>query len=1110
MSTFKKVLSLVLCFVMLLGIALPAAVAADETTETETSHTGSESVIDSLADLDARDGYYLYLGLEFYEEDADGEWTITDHYVEPGQTLKAEVYLKSDMWFGAGNPYFIFERSFFDVTNGFTGFSYDSTYDPDHADYPTENYPKNQTGNDINSTHADVVSNGITYTYTTSWARNVPGFTEVSNTNFHDVPLAESDTWDFWYFTMKRDGTSTNAFAVHQDDYFLTFEVKVREFMPDGVTELEDGTTGFVKLDKRCFTIWDQGKTSSKRVCNFTTTPNEGDKIAAAKRMFQQTNYDIDDFLTDDCNHTFTIGKPSAGGKEYTATFTVDGETYGEPVKVKKGAEIAAPAVAPVKAGYAFEGWAVKGTTAVLEFPQTMGDADVTYVAIFTALPKYTATFLADGVQVGEVKEYYEGDTIEAPQAPAKTGYTFVAWEPEVGQMGTANVVFNAIYAAKTYTVTWMADGAVHKTDSVDFDAVYALPTVPSKEGHTFAGWYADANFNTAIADKHTVDSNVTFYAKFTVNNYQITFNTDGGSAIEPATYAYGATVVAPAAPTKNGYTFAGWSPALPTTMPANNVTVVAQWTAVASGVTFMDGDVVVKDIPGKYGDVITAADVPAMNKDGFTFTGWIDGSGNKVTFPQTLGTEALVVYATWTAKSYYIEFYNGEEWLDGSNQLCGNAFVTPDAPTKTGYRFTGWADADGNPMPATVPAKENQVYYAQFEAETYKATFMNGDAVHYEFEGAYQASIAAPDAPEMEGYTFQYWAKQGTTAKVNFPAKMPLNGITYVAIYKINTYKITYFVDNVEVFSEEYDFGEAVTPYTYNAAEGVTFSGWGDQVPATMPAHDVEVYGKTGIASYTVKFTINGEEYTSVDFEYGAAVTAPAYTIPEGHTFSGWDLPATMPAQNITLDATLKINNYWARWYLDEDKTILYHEELVEFGADIEFPEDPTEADMPGRTFDFWDDDSVMEMPVGGVDYVAYWNWIDYTITFLNEDGSAIEGASWTGHYGDVIDADLAPVVTKEGFEFKGWDVNGTVVTLPYTVTGNTTFKATFGIVSYDVIWVVDGKTVYTTDVVADRVEFLEWGERNERSSAPRQSGMGGFDAAPEGFSAIDEDIPF
>ena len=54
------------------------------------------------------------------------------------------------------------------------------------------------------------------------------------------------------------------------------------------------------------------------------------------------------------------------------------------------------------------------------------------------------------------------------------------------------------------------------------------------------------------------------------------------------------------------------------------------------------------------------------------------------------------------------------------------------------------------------------------------------------------------------------------------------------------------------------------------------------------------------------------------------------------------------------------------------------------------------------------------------------------------------------------------------------------------------------------------DGATVYTTDVVADRVEFLEWGDRAERTAAPRQTGMGGFDAAPEGFSAIDEDIPF
>ncbi|MBQ9851148.1 MAG: InlB B-repeat-containing protein, partial [Clostridia bacterium] len=807
---------------------------------------------------------------------------------------------------------------------------------------------------------------------------------------------------------------------------------------------------------------YDHGATSSRRVGNVSTV-QAGGLVAAQKRMFAQTDYDIDDFLVDDCNHTFTIGKPSAGGKEYTATFTVDGETYGEPVTVKKGAEIAAPADAPVKAGYAFNGWALEGTTDVLTFPQTMGEADVTYVAIFTALPKYTATFYADGVQVGEVNEYYEGDTIVAPQAPDKTGYTFVEWAPEVGVMPAENVVFNAVYEAKTYTATWVVDGATYDTTTATYDAAYVLPTAPSKEGHTFAGWYADADYNTAIAATHTVDGNVTFYAKFTTDSFTITFDTDGGSAIAPATYAFGATVVEPTAPTKTGFTFSGWSPALPTTMPAQNITVVAQWTAVDSGVTFMDGDVVIENIPGKFGDVITAAMVPAMSKDGFNFTGWKDAQGNTVTFPQTLGTEALVVYAQWTAKSYYIEFYNGDEWLAGNNQACGNVIVTPDEPTKTGYKFAGWVDGDGNPMPETVPAVENQVYFATFRAELYDAVFMNGTEVHDTVQGAYQSEINAPADPEMEGYTFQYWAKEGTTAKVNFPAKMPLNGVKYVAIYKVNTYTITYYVDQVEVFSEEYDFGEAVTPYDYKPAEGVTFTGWGDQVPATMPAHDVDVYASTGIANYTVTFTINGEPYDEIEFAYGAAVTAPAYSIPEGYSFSGWDLPATMPAQNLTLDATLTINSYWARWYLDAEKTILYHEEKFEYGAEIVFPEDPTEADIPGHTFDIWDDDTITEMPVGGVDYVAMTNPIEYTITFLNEDGSAIDGAEWIAYYGDEITAEDAPVVTKEGFEFKGWAVDGTVVTLPYTVTGDTTFTATFGIVSYDVIWVVDGKTLYT-----------------------------------------------
>ena len=331
MSTFKKVVSLVLCLTMLMGtvvLAIPTASAAEETTTTATSHTGDKSVIKTMDEIkangyaDGSNNWFIYFGIDFYEQDADGEWIITDHYVQPGDSLKGYVYYKSNLWIGAGTVYFVFDRNFFDVTNGDTGLTYLDSYDPNHEQYPTENYPANIKGSP-NTAHAGVAANGNYYNYTTKWARNVPGFKEAANLNFHDVPLAESDTWDFWYFLYGRDATSTSSYRFDVDDHFFTFDIKVREFMPDGKTELADGTTGFVKLDKRCFSIWDNqdgaGDKQSKRQANINVRVDEG-AFAQAKRMNVQNFYDINDFITDDCSHTFTIGEPPAQGGDEGGT----------------------------------------------------------------------------------------------------------------------------------------------------------------------------------------------------------------------------------------------------------------------------------------------------------------------------------------------------------------------------------------------------------------------------------------------------------------------------------------------------------------------------------------------------------------------------------------------------------------------------------------------------------------------------------------------------------------------------------------------------------------------------------------------------------------------
>ena len=126
------------------------------------------------------------------------------------------------------------------------------------------------------------------------------------------------------------------------------------------------------------------------------------------------------------------------------------------------------------------------------------------------------------------------------------------------------------------YTVTFDTNGGSKvNSQTVPYGETAKTPAIPAKTGYTFAGWYLEGekfNFNTPVT------KDMTLTARWTANQYTITFDTDGGSAIVPITQDYGTAVTAPADPTKNGYTFAGWIPAIPTTMPAENLTVTAQW----------------------------------------------------------------------------------------------------------------------------------------------------------------------------------------------------------------------------------------------------------------------------------------------------------------------------------------------------------------------------------------------------------------------------------------------------------------------------------------------------------------------------------------------------
>ena len=138
---------------------------------------------------------------------------------------------------------------------------------------------------------------------------------------------------------------------------------------------------------------------------------------------------------------------------------------------------------------------------------------------------------------------------------------------------------------------------------------------------------------------------NMTIKAKWTVNQCTLTFDTNGGSAIAPITQDYGTAITAPADPTKTGYTFAGWTPAIPTTMPAENMTIKAKWTVNQYTLTFdTNGGSTIAPITQAYGTAITAPADPT--KTGYTFAGWTPA------IPATMPAENLTVTAQWRYNS--------------------------------------------------------------------------------------------------------------------------------------------------------------------------------------------------------------------------------------------------------------------------------------------------------------------------------------------------------------------------------------------------------------------------------------------------------------------------
>ena len=388
-------------------------------------------------------------------------------------------------------------------------------------------------------------------------------------------------------------------------------------------------------------------------------------------------------------------------------------------------------------------------------------------------------------------------------------------------------------WTAPTYAVTLNTNGGTINNGNVTGYTYGVGATLPAADdmtytGHTFKGWYDNENLTgspvTAIGGAET--GNKEYWAKWEINRYTITFDTAGGSEIAPITQDYGTNITAPANPTRKGYTFKGWDKEIPETMPAENITVKAQWEINRYTITFdTAGGSEIAPITQDYGTNITAPANPT--RKGYTFKGW------DKEIPETMPAENITVKAQWEINQYTIAFdTNGGSEIATITQDYGTEITAPADPTRKGYTFKGW----DKEIPETMPA-ENITVKAQWEINQYTIAFdTNGGSEIAPITQDYGTEITAPDNPTREGYTFIGWDR-------DIPEIMSAENITVTAQWEINRYTITFdTAGGSDIAPITQDYGTNITAPADPTREGYTFIGWDKAIPTTMPAENITV----------------------------------------------------------------------------------------------------------------------------------------------------------------------------------------------------------------------------------------------------------------------------
>ena len=843
---------------------------------------------------------------------------------------------------------------------------------------------------------------------------------------------------------------------------------------------------GFYIGSKQLFN--EKGELSTKNVADFSVK-NETTTIYS---RFQGKIYSVKFYNCVNVNSNGKNEMTIAGLSKDTHAYSDDDSNEYIATSYEYGKEFSLPVESASsfnRYGYNFKGWYEyenDKTNEVVTKIEKGSSGDRTFAAKWSA-KTYKISFNFNGGHKAKDNEAYPtthkyGTAQIKFNTPVKNGYDFAGWllastntiQNSYTRYQTEDATYTAQWTPHKYTVTFET-GTKENIAPTDFDItgnkidLTSNDFIPTKKGNKFLGWfdvkgteYKTVQYGVSKNTNYGTLEDVTFYAKWKPNQYNVVCNLDGGyvdnypmniNGTIDMVHAYGVSEALPLVPEKTGYSFLGWvlidldEGTYTKKIPADldhDATFVAKWSKNDYQISYdLDGGNVDAALTSVYNIDTDTITLPAPTKEGYSFSKWIDLDTNneiKSIVKGTVGDKKLK--ALWVANSYKINYAATEENEALTKERIFADDVVLANPTRKGYIFKGWYDnADLTGSAYTSDRLKNLAsdvtLYAKWSPAQYKITYDLGLGSTYATMPAYSDTYTVDSpvvlpVPVWTGHTFKSWDLNGTN--ITTTAGL-LGDITVKAIWNEDVFKITYKLNNGTLPDEDY-----ATTHYYGISEslptpkrsGYDFKGWYmdenfttatyKTVDATV-SEDVTFYARWTLNTYTIYYNLgsaknNGgtfdKESQTFNVNEDVELNVPTW---EGHTFKGWVTEDNEVITKIS-KGTYKDMKLTAAWNTDSS-TISYetnggtiNDDNVNYRHLLGDSEGlPYNVTKPGYVFKGWYDNAELLGDVytqtkksesKDMKFYAKWNGAVYSYTFKLDGGTLAKDSNINDEFFD------------------------------------------------------------------------------------------------------------